>query len=300
MRAALRQFGRLLAEAAASLVVDWRSFLLAFAAIVSAVFVLGAFLMVSRSVEHALTRWAAAAELSVFMDDEVSDAARDAVVRTLRADPVVTDVTIVSPDEARRRFTALFPDLAPLMADASAGALPASLEVRLAAEAPLAQVTALADRLRAQPGVADVRLDQDLLVRVSALARVGRLVGGLLSAILMLAAAVAILSVVRLSYVSRRDEVEIQYLLGAPLSAIRGPFIVEGALQAFLGAAAALLLLVAAHAAVVRRYGAELGGVVLQSLSPWTMLILVSGAIGLGAWAGFAAVRRERGGQVIP
>ena len=300
MRAALRQFGRLLREAAGSLLVDWRSFLLAGAAIVSAVFVLGAFLMVSRSVEHALTRWAAAAELSVFFDDRASDASRDAVVRGLRADPVVTDVTTVSPDEARRRFSALFPDLAPLMDDARVGALPASLEVRLAAEAPLAQVTALADRLRQQPGVADVRLDQDLLTRVSALARVGRLVGGLLSAVLTLAAAVAILSVVRLSYVARRDEVEIQYLLGAPLAAIRGPFIVEGALQAFLGATIALVLLMLAHAVVVRRYGAELGGIALQSLSVWTMLFLLGGAILLGAWAGFAAVRRERGGQVLP
>ncbi len=300
MKAAVRQFVRLLGEAAASLAVDWRSFLLAFAAIVSAVFVLGAFLMVSRSIEQALARWAAAAEVSVFLDDKASEATWEAVVRTLRADPVVHEVTRISPEEARRRFTALFPDLAPLMADGSVGALPASLEVRLAPEAPLAQVKALAERLRGQAGVADVRLDQDLLARVSALARIGRLVGGLLSGVLMLAAAVAILSVVRLSYVSRRDEVEIQYLLGAPLAAIRGPFIVEGALQAFLGAAAALLLLLAAHAVVARRYGAEPGGVPLESLSWPTVLLLVLGAIALGAWAGFAAVRRHRGGQTVP
>ncbi len=43
----------------------------------------------------------------------------------------------------------LFPDLAPLWTTRAPVALPASLEVRLAADAPLAQVTALAERLRA-------------------------------------------------------------------------------------------------------------------------------------------------------
>ncbi len=147
-----------------------------------------------------------------------------------------------------------------------------------------------------------MRLDQDLLTRVSALARVGRLRGrSALAAVLVLAAAArdSQRGPPLLRGASRRGG-HPATCSGAPLAAIRGPFVVEGALQALLGATIALVLLMLAHAVVVRRYGAELGGIALQSLSVWTMLFLLGGAILLGAWAGFAAVRRERGGQVVP
>jgi cell division transport system permease protein len=98
----------------------------------------------------------------------------------------------------------------------------------------VAAVLALADRIRTMPGVADVRVDQELLAGMVRIASAGRLIGGGLAAILVLAAALAIASVVRLSYVARRDEVDVLYLLGAPLASIRAPFVAEGALQGAL------------------------------------------------------------------
>lgn len=290
----MRRLTMAMHEAAFSLLRAWRSSALALAAIASAVFVLGSFLVVSTAVDAAVGQWSAAAELSVFLLEGVQDDERVAVQRTLEAHPAVREVRAVSPEEARQRFSAAFPDLAPLLTSESAAALPASLEARLQPDTDVPEVMALADRLRKARGVADVRVDQALLTNIQRVARVGWIVATALSAILVLAAALSIASVVRLSYVARRDEVDVLYLLGAPLSAIRGPFVAEGALQGALGTGVALLLLVLVHAVVVETYGGALGEFAVPFLPAWLMAALLAGGITVGAWSGFAAVRSQR------
>jgi cell division transport system permease protein len=280
-------------DGARSLLRAWRSSALALAAIVSAVFVLGSFLVVSQAVDQAVARWSAAAELSVFLAEPPRDDQRAAVEQTLRGHPAVLDVRVVTPEEARQRFATTFPDLAPLLAG-EAASLPASIEARLRPGAEVTEVTALADRLRQAPGVADVRVDQVLLQTVQRAARAGWLIAGILSGILVLAAALSIASVVRLSYVGRRDEVDILYLVGAPLSAIRGPFIAEGALQGALGTGLALLLLALVHGLVFRAYGDALAGLPVRFLPVWQVALVIAGGIAIGAAAGFAAVRSPR------
>jgi cell division transport system permease protein len=282
-----------LGEAARSLARAWRSSALALAAIVSAVFVLASFLVVSRAVDAAVGRWRAAAELSVFLREEAEDGDRASVEQALRAHPAVLEVHAVTSAEAGRRFVASFPDLASLLAGEEAS-LPASFEARLQPDADVPAVMALADRLRQSPGVADVRVDQALLATVQRAARVGWLIAGALSTILVLAAALSIASVVRLSYVGRRDEVDVLYLLGAPLSAIRAPFVAEGALQGALGTGLALLLLAGVRMVLFRSYGDTLTEVPIAFLPLWQTSALLTGGIAVGACAGLAAVRGER------
>jgi cell division transport system permease protein len=289
-----RRIIQALADGTVNLGRAWRSTSLALAAIVSAVFVLGAFLLLSRAVDDAVSRWGEAAELSVFLREDASERDRSALEAALRADPAVQDVRAVSSREAAERFARSFPDLASLVAAADASRLPASLEARLGRGADVTGVMALAGRLRQMPGVADVRVDQELLAGLLSVARAGRLVGGGLAALLVLAAALAIGSVVRLSYVARRDEIDVLYLLGAPLSAIRAPFVAEGALQGALGTTFAIGLLALAHAVVVRRYGETLADFPVAFLPVWLILALVSGGVAVGAAAGYAAVRAER------
>jgi hypothetical protein len=92
-------------------------------------------------------------------------------------------------------------------------------------------VDALSTRVRAMPGVADVRYDRQWLNRLLAAVVVIRGVGVALAAILTFAAALTVANVVRLGLYTRRDELEIMQLVGAPQAYIRGPFLMEGLLQ---------------------------------------------------------------------
>jgi cell division transport system permease protein len=117
---------------------------------------------------------------------------------------------------------------------------------------------------------------------------------GLLAA----AAALTVANVVRLAAYSRRDEIEIMKLVGAPLTFIRGPFVAEGVLQGGLGALLAIALLWAGFVAARARYGAlaseALGMGSISFLPLQTSLLLVLGGMLLGCLGGLVVARTVR------
>lgn len=283
-------------EAATSLWRGRRSGLLSTATIAIALFVLGAFLIVTSNLERLAEEWSGAAELSVYLADDVTDEQRAAIERALAADPTVATSTYVSKAEAMRRFRQMFADLAATISSLDDNPLPASFDVRLRADARAQQgVGTLAATVRDLPGVADVRFDQQWLERLLNGVRVLRLIGLGLGGALMLAAALTVANVVRLALAARRDEVEIMHLVGAPQAFVRGPFVMEGALHGGVGATLALGALAAAFFGTRRAFLEPLAQALNVSsvsfLSPLLVLALLGGGIVVGCVAGFVASR---------
>jgi cell division transport system permease protein len=151
--------------------------------------------------------------------------------------------------------------------------------------------------LQATGAVEDVRYDRRIFDRLSDGLRILRQGGFILAAVIVLAAIVTITSVLRLAYLTRRDETAVLFLLGMPPSAIRGPFVVEGMLQTLAGALAAVLLLWAAFGAVNAQVGPEIGqafGTGAAVFLPRPMVvILVLASVVVGALAGLVAAWKE-------
>ena len=96
-------------------------------------------------------------ELVALLRDEVPPALRSELVETLASLPRVSAVNLRGSDEALARLAAELGDRAPLLANVEQGFLPPSLEIEVTGGEGLeAEVSALADRLRASPIVADV------------------------------------------------------------------------------------------------------------------------------------------------
>lgn len=289
----MRALGYAVREALGGLRRDWRSGSLALVVVASAVFVTAVSLAVARGIDRLVDRLASGADLSVFLALEASPADRAHVEQVLASAAIVERVAFVPEAEARQRLLQAYPDLAPLLADGFA--LPTSFDVVLRGTPSPADVEQLIERLRAVPNVDDVRHDRVVLERAAALAQGARLAGMTVASVLGLAGALAIFSVIRLAYVARRDEVEILYLVGAPLAAIRGPFVVEGALQATLGALLGIVLTTVLLGVVQQRVTGLLAG--LGADRPWLTVPaslagpLVLAAAVLGATAAWLAVR---------
>ena len=96
-------------EAVTSLWRGRRSNSLSVATIAAALVVLGALLLVSWNVEQLLVRWTAAAEMSVYVRDDVTPEARAVVEQMLRESELVTDHEFVSKAEALSRFVGILP-----------------------------------------------------------------------------------------------------------------------------------------------------------------------------------------------
>lgn len=284
-------------EAASSLWRGRRSGVLSTATIAIALFVLGVFLIVTSNLERLAEEWSGAAELSVYLADDVTEAQRAAIQRALETNEAVAAARFVSRDEAVLRFQRMFADLAATLTSLEENPLPASFDVRLRSAASAQRgVEVLALQLRDLPGVTDVRFDQQWLDRLLNGVRVLRMVGFALGGALMLAAALTVGNVVRLALAARRDELDIMQLVGAPTSYVRGPFIVEGALQGGVGAALALLALAIAFFGSRRALLIPLAQTLNLSgvsfLSPLLALALIGGGLLVGSLAGAIASRR--------
>ncbi len=284
-------------EAIASLWRGRRSGLLSTATIAIALFVLGAFLIVTSNLERLAEEWSGAAELSIYLAEGVTDDQRAALERQIAGDASVASVTYVSKADALRRFRQMFADVAETLGTIEDNPLPASFDVRLRSSAAAQRgVEALAARLQQADGVTDVQFDKQWLDRLLNGVRVLRLVGLALGGALMLAAALTVGNVVRLALAARADEIEIMHLVGAPQSFVRGPFVMEGALHGGVGAAVALgslaLVFFAARGPLLVPLARALNLSGVAFLSPALALALVGGGLLVGSAAGFIASRR--------
>jgi cell division transport system permease protein len=97
---------------------------------------------------------------------------------------------------------------------------------------------------------------------------------------------------------TRRHEMEIMRLVGAPETVIRGPLLVQGLIQGLLGALLALAVLGLAYRmaapALEPLLNLTLGLPRLNFLSPPSMLALTAAGAALGAFGGWIA-RGRRG-----
>ena len=115
-------------EAVGSLWRGRRSSLLSTATIAIALFVLGAFLVVTSNLERLAAEWSGAAEMSVYLTDDIGDDDRAAIEGTIRADGSVVGVDFVQKEVALARFKQTFPDLAETLGTMDQNPLPASLD----------------------------------------------------------------------------------------------------------------------------------------------------------------------------
>lgn len=282
-------------EALVSLRRSGQSAAMSMGTIAVAFLTLGGFLLISANLQSVIDRWAAAAEMSVYLRDDHEEGMRQALLEELQEHAAVAAVEYVSKQQALERFTRDFPELADV-AVTTENPFPPSIEVRLHTDpASSGAAAALAEQLTERDGVVDVRHDQQWLSRLLAVLTSIRVAGLLIAGVLMLGAAFTVTAVVRLSLQARREELDIMQLVGAPFSFIRGPAIAEGTLLGGIGVVLSLLILWAVFAATRAQLNeaaaawGNLGDVRFLSFGEAALLI-VSGLI-VGALAGMVASR---------
>ncbi len=283
-------------EAAASLWRGRQSGVLSTATIALALFVLGGFLLVTANLQRLGDEWSRTAEMSVYLTDAATASERHSIEVALTPGSTVASHDFVSKSDALERFKQTFSDLSSAVDGLGDNPLPPSIEVRLQpGAAAMSGVETLANRLRAMPGVADVRYDRQWLARLQSAIGVIRGIGLILAGLLTIAAALTVANVVRLALHARRDEVEIMQLVGAPSAYVRGPFVVEGVLQGGVGAVVALVALWAAFFALRRPYLVPLASMLnlssVQFLPVELCLLLVVGGMAVGCLGGWIAAR---------
>lgn len=283
-------------EAVVGMRRSWKVGLLATLTIATSLFMCGLFLLVTHNLAGLLSQWREQARVLVYFQPQAESADIARVQNAAKVQAGVTEVRLVSRDEARKRFERIFPSLHGLLEGLGGDPLPASLEIRLGRGDSAARARSWLQRLEADPAVAMVDDDRDWLNQLEAVIVFLRGLGILLGAVLLAAAVFTTSSVIRLTLYLYRDEISVMRLVGATEFYIRGPFYLSGLVQGLLGAAMGLGGLYAAFVAIRPQVPVSLFSAVLEGgfLPP----VQIGELLALGAVAGLVgaivSLRREK------
>ncbi|MGZ8753621.1 MAG: cell division protein FtsX [Acidimicrobiia bacterium] len=224
------------------------------------------------------TRWQEGVHVVVFMKDDVSLDAQTDLEREIRSWDEVADTTYCDKTCAWLEFKEMFADQPALLEETDASILPASIRIKLTNVDYYRDITF---RLLDNPAVRKTVTAGDRFDQLSNISRILNALGLGLAILLGVASVVLIANTIRMAIYARRDEVSVMKLVGASNWFIRIPFLLEGMLQGFGGAALAVVAVWAGHSFLA---GLEPDDFFIRLsvgnsyLTKWSILILLFGA----------------------
>jgi cell division transport system permease protein len=249
-----------------------------------------------------LEQWGQGLEMIVFLKEGVSTPSVEALTAELKATNAFDKIEFTSKVDATSRFlSSLGTESMELIKDPKwSSPIPASLDLSLDSSlAPELRVPALqtwSQRLRSNAMVEDVFYGQGWIENFSRFVSSAR---GLMIVGWILSLAVGLLIVsncIRLSFLQRRDEIEILELVGATSRFIRIPFLIEGMVLGFLASLLSLGFSYALHASLLTWLNEQLTfWLALKGVAPlqsWMIAINIASGISFGALGAWNCVRR--------
>lgn len=252
-------FGYSLREAGHHFRRNWTTVLGAIVTIFLSLFIIGLFVLGSVMISSVVGGVEDSVTIQAYLSDSASDAAVEDFQSEISSWDNVESVTYKSKDEALEEYRTSMSNRNASDAVAALDGenpLPASLVItltdpqevadtaeRIMDDASFAEIRDTADDPESSPSD-DVVYGQgtvDRLFEVTNYIRIGAVV---LVAMLTFVAFVFINNTIRLAITARRREIAIMRLVGASNSFIRGPFVMEGVLEAFIAALLAIAALV--------------------------------------------------------
>jgi len=227
----------------------------AISTIVVALAVAGGGLLASANLMHLAAILEGQVEIVAILRDGLSAAEQERVATAVRRLSSVRGATVVSKSAALHRLQRSFGTPSSIGDLLSNNPLPDSVEVRVVDARQIRVVAGMVGRVS---GVEEVVFGTPVVDRLVALTRAVRSAGAVLAALLGLASLLIIVNTIRLAVAARRQEIEIMALVGATPAFIRGPFMLEGALQGALAAALTTILLVGGYMALAAGLSASL------------------------------------------
>jgi len=284
-----------------------RNGVVAFAAMSTAfiaLFLFGLSLLIAREFELITTSITKNVEVQVYLTDPVNPDTVASLTSDLTKLPAVEHVEYWGKERTCAEFNDLFENQPIFRENVNCmEVIPTSLRIQLAEIGRFDQITALmgcevviddgdAHQECTKPGVRSVADYQELLQRLESLRRIFSL-GVVVIAVIMLAAAIALVAnTLRMGMFARRKEIGIMRLVGATNWRIRVPFLIEGMVEALLGAVAAIVGLFLVKVLMIDnlRYTAQWLPLVkntdVVAVMPWILIAaalvaLVAGTIGM-------------------
>lgn len=182
--------------------------------------------------------------LIVYLDEEPAPALKEEYERKILKFDQVDRIEFISRQQAYQRFEKQLGSDRDVLIGVPADFLPPSIEVYpVRSLDSLSRIKRFSDYLQTLPGVLKVQYGKEWIERFYSFVQLMRIVVLLSGALLILTTTFMVAHTIRLTLLSRNEELELLRLVGATNNYIRMPFLVEGACQGFLGSTLGLVAL---------------------------------------------------------
>ncbi len=246
------------------------------------------------NVSQLSSSWDSPAQISLFLQDGVSDDRARQLQAELDERPDVAETRFVSREEALDEFRTLS-GFADVLASLDSNPLPHLILVSPAGAAAQSAALALREDLQAYPDVAQAVLDMEWLQRLNSLMELSRRLVLAVGGLLVVGVLLILGNTIRLAIESRREEIVIVKLVGGSNAFVRRPFLYTG-LWYGVGGGVFAAVLVAASLWFLRQPISELAGLYqsefrLRGLGVMggLNLVILGGLLGLaGSWLAVA------------
>lgn len=222
----------------------WRSQILTFLTILLSVLIFSFFYLIYDNVINAGRELGNDLRLIAYLDEEPGSALQEEYRQKILRFDNVEKIIFVDRKQAYERFKEQLADNKDILEDIPEDFLPPSIEVHpVRSLDSLTRIKRFSDYLQTLPGVLKVQYGQEWIERFYAFAKLMRIVVLLSGTLLILTTTFMVAHTIRLTLISRQQELELLRLVGATTNYIRMPFFLEGALQGLFGSAAGLTAL---------------------------------------------------------
>ncbi len=252
------------------------------------VFILSAFALFYINATELLDAWKSGIRVTAYLGEGISKSGIESVRKEISALEGVASVEFIS---KKRAFESLREDMggrSDLLSVLDKNPLPDAFEVRISDSfVDSDEIESIAVRIESIENVDDVEYARKWLDRFGGVYSLFRLTGLVLAAMFVLALTFIVANTLRLILYSRRDEIEIMWIVGADEAFIKQPFYLEGIFLGFTGAVIGLGFLYLAFLATVPRFEPEVlfSFYEIRFLPPFMTLSILLCSTGVG-WAG--------------
>ena len=244
-----------------------------------------AIFQLSQGSAAALSSMQESKQITLFLADDVNYASAVTLAEQLKQDPDFSSVELIDRQQALNDF-AKRSQLEGLIQNLPQNPLPHLLLLMPREQnQSLQQLEQLQQRLEGLNEVAYFQLDTLWLQRLQAWQDLANRSLTIVTALLLLGACLILINVIRWELASRRDEINIMYLVGASDRYIRRPFMYSGFWLGLFSGALALILVLLASALIYSSlgridalYGSNLAA---KSLLEWETCLIVLGSSAL-------------------
>ena len=269
---------------------------MSFAAIgitVACLLIMGTFTLVAVNANGLLKDLEQENEILAYVDDTYTEQEAKALQKKLEAIPNVTSATYISKQQATADFAARYPE-EQLFQNLD----PEIFRDRYAIKvADLEQQGQTVEKIENTPGIAKVNAHEEIAGGFVTVRNVATVVCVALIAILFVVSVFIISNTIKLTTFDRREEIAIMRMVGATNGFIRWPFVYEGFLFGFLGAAIAFFLQWALYEAVAKGVDAN-DALQLIHIIPFSELwapvaaVFAGAGIVIGVGGSLSAIRK--------